>query len=143
MKEINANLVIASSGYDGPERRKYSRINVKLLLPTKIKGNKAKLEFTYALNLSAGGVLLETPEEISIGAIVVLVFYLEGKEKAPVELLGRVIRLDRNDNGSFMYGICFQQISKTDMVLLENYIEKLRQQIDSNPNSATTTQEQG
>ncbi len=82
------------------------------------------MQFTSAKNISAGGLVFITKEEVSVESILDLVVELPD-EQEPIHCLAKVIRQEPVENGKkFDTAVCFMDLSPASRSRLERYIEK-------------------
>jgi uncharacterized protein (TIGR02266 family) len=108
------------------ERRLYSRIPVSV----RVRVRYPDLEFVVpSVDLSAGGVFLDTDRRLPVGTRVCLVFSVPIIAKYPIRAEGEVVRLE--SSGKVGLAVRFVDISDDDRALLGELAEKadsLRQQ---------------
>ncbi len=104
------------------ERRQYARIGVSI--PVKYKSASSRIwSETFTLNISAGGVLMATTDELKIGDELKMQVLLPA-EKKPIEATGKVVwkkptgelsEFDaKNINAKSFAGIEFAKFTKID-----------------------------
>jgi c-di-GMP-binding flagellar brake protein YcgR len=114
----------------GAERRIYSRLAKKVNLRYKVFESKEELakrgltheQLSVTKDISAGGLLFLSDEQIPIDSIVELKVELPGKER-PIECLGRVIRVEAVKDGTYNIAACFLDIATADKARLSKYVE--------------------
>jgi hypothetical protein len=92
----------------GMEKRKYPRIRIFSLISYAHVDNDGQIlgqSYGIALDLSQGGLLLETTSAVNADHILLTAIDLEGKMQ---ELKGKVVNCKAIDNGKFRTGISFQ-----------------------------------
>lgn len=72
-------------------------------------------------NVSAGGCLLLTKEELPVNSQLELQIFLDEGEHEALTLQGRIARLNREGKGSYEYGIAFDELSKEARRLFADY----------------------
>ena len=83
----------------------------------------------WAVNISHGGVFINTRNPLAVGSVVRLIVSLPGAE-FPFDLLGRVIRVHPNDPETGQVpgmGLEFIDIDDDKRERLERFVETLRQ----------------
>lgn len=83
-------------------------------------------------NISGGGILIETEEDVPMGALIGLEVKLRQVE-FPLFVVGEVVRKEGPyDNGLFGVGIKFLRISENDTLEIFNYmVEKVMKEVES------------
>jgi hypothetical protein len=107
------------------ERRKYPRVNVDL--PTQYnKINSSIRQNGRVMNLSEGGMLFHSPEQIEIGQHLNSNFsFPSGSEMNIIETLVEVAWMDIQSGevwGDYRCGVRFIDISPEDMTKLKNFL---------------------
>jgi CheY-like chemotaxis protein len=74
-----------------------------------------------ARDLSATGMLLETPVSIAVGTKLPLEFYLP-RTRAQIKVTGTVLRSTKAAEGAFQSGIRFVDLSQSDQELILDYV---------------------
>lgn len=100
---------------DFVEKRKTARLDIPLNVQYRIKGEKKEAKPQKAAmtkDVSAGGCLLLTTEELSINSELELDIILGETEEEMLKLKGRIVRLNRAENKLHEYGIAFNELSK-------------------------------
>ena len=92
-----------------PDQRKTKRFELHLPLKLLRAGSREVNESAETRNLSSGGVLFTSDEDIQIGDpieyIITLPFKCGEKEKVRIHCVGKVIRLDRVKGDSTSKGV--------------------------------------
>lgn len=88
-----------------------ARRHVRTLVRLQVNArNRERFFFGNTVNLSEGGLLLETPLELSMGETMSLRFFLPGEEEA-VACRARVTRRTPTDRpGEWAYGLTFEEL---------------------------------
>ena len=105
------------------ERREHPRIDALNLLSYLVidrKGQIVTQGVGRTINVSEGGILLETHIPISPDHSVSLFLALEGDL---VDVKGRIIHCGVNDEGKFNTGIAFDHSDKTAKEMIANYVQ--------------------
>lgn len=76
--------------YNGPEKRKYPRIDGRFIVSYRIAEEKDKVDTTQTKNLSLGGMLLTTNTPFKAGTNIVLEIRLPF-DPTPIMLVAKVI----------------------------------------------------
>jgi c-di-GMP-binding flagellar brake protein YcgR len=111
---------------DESQRRKYERkdslnlIDYVLLGP---EGNPISRRMGRTLNVSVGGILLETHHPLKQGQRVVITIALN---EDIVEINGRVVYIKPCEDKLFCSGIEFAEIDEEGERVVKNYIEALK-----------------
>lgn len=72
------------------------------------------------LNVSEGGVLLDTHIPFRVGQTIVLAIELE---EEIVEFTGKVVHIEKNEQGRYSSGIEFEDCSSEDQKILHEYLK--------------------
>jgi len=75
-------------------------------------------------DISVNGFAIESKDVIKIGMVIQgeLPFpFLE----VPLKFVGKVVRVQKSDNGKYIYGVSFDQIDKTGQEKIGTYVEKM------------------
>ena len=102
--------------------RKFPRVEKICFTAVKRYDESGELEAARigkTLNVSEGGILLETTNPLPFMAQVNLVF---ATDNDMLKIKGEVIRLDKKENGTMVMGIRFLQIDKRDLTTLREFI---------------------
>ncbi|MFH1767799.1 MAG: ATPase, T2SS/T4P/T4SS family [Candidatus Omnitrophota bacterium] len=78
--------------------------------------------YTTTLNLSAGGVVLESRYRFPLGSILDLRIYIS--EKEPLQCLAKVVRVEKDLPHCFHVALCFLDMSGVQRTELGQFIEK-------------------
>lgn len=77
------------------------------------------------LNISEDGVMANLPEKLDIGQFLKLrLFFPFGSEISPIEVLSKVIWVEKEHNGDYRSGIRFVDLSPKDMTRLRIFLNK-------------------
>ena len=80
--------------------------------------------FGNTINLSAGGILLESPLDLALGESIHLRFFLPG-DTAPVNASARVVRRGHSEHSSnLIYGMSFEGLAPIDRERMEDFISQ-------------------
>ncbi|MEW5692152.1 MAG: PilZ domain-containing protein [Candidatus Hydrogenedentota bacterium] len=110
--------------YTGPERRKYFRIEHKLItyyLTSRVMGDIG--EGTVTKNISGNGLLFQTDENIPVGTIIKIEIHLPD-QRPPIVTQARVVWVEELEEKKYDWGICFTDISREDQQRIIEYINK-------------------
>lgn len=115
--DISGVLRRAVNSDDLSEQRKNARLDLPLKVRYKVINeageNKNDNELSVAAkNISVNGCLLLTTENIPINSMVRLEIFLDESESAILTLEGRIVRLERAENGLYEFGIFFTAVNK-------------------------------
>src|SRR5262245_31444042 len=109
----------------GAEKRQAPRVEHELLVAYKTVGGFIS---EWAVNLSRGGLFVNTRNPLPMGTIVRLMVNLPGVA-FPFDLAGRVVRVEAVDNGANVapgMGIEFLEVDDKTREDLAAFVEKLR-----------------
>lgn len=115
------------------ERRSYSRLKSGIIVHYKVFKSQEELlkrgikpeQFSLTKNISAGGVLFDAGEFISLASIIELRLELPDNKNEPVECLARVIRSEEiEENKIYETAVCFLAITSAERARLDRFIEK-------------------
>ncbi len=118
----SAQSAVATEFIEGIERRSSPRAD--LLVRVNYTAVDA-LFSEFARNVNEGGIFIETETPQPIGTTVELEFKLPGMEE-PLEVIGRVVRLDRDGPDGSGMGIEFENLDANCRDLINDIIRKLR-----------------
>ncbi|MBI4430400.1 MAG: Flp pilus assembly complex ATPase component TadA [Candidatus Omnitrophica bacterium] len=117
----------------GAERRAFKRIDAKLNIwhsrhykshSELRKADDGPEQFSVTKNVSAGGLVFISADSMTIGSIVEIKIELPG-EKAPIECIARVVRVDQKDEESaYDVAVCFLDLSSADRGKLDQYVNE-------------------
>ena len=111
---------------DEGKRRKYERKDSLNLIDYVVlgpEGNPISRRMGRTLNVSKGGILLETHHPLKQGQSVVITIALN---EDIVEIDGHVVYIKPGEDKLFCSGIEFSKIDKEGERVVKNYIEALR-----------------
>jgi len=117
------------------EQRKFTRHNVRHLLDfttTDDRGKKTSFHMGRVLDISLGGMKIETPIDLSISSRVEIT---TGIAENLVDLVGKVTHTHKR-KGRFVSGIQLLSISPENKSIITSYIEK-----ELKPRDTETTKE--
>lgn len=82
-------------------------------------------------NISGGGILIETDEDVPMGALIGLEVKLK-KVEFPLFVVGEVVRKEGPDeNGKYGVGVKFVRVSENDTLEIFNYmVEKVMKEVE-------------
>jgi len=122
---------------DGSNRRIYKRVPVDFEMNFReievrfhSKGSSENdmgilNQMAYAVNISAGGLLVKVMEKPELGSTVEIQFRLYKYGNREVSCCARVVRVEEGaEPGSFYAGLMFLDLSSNDRVYLEDYIAR-------------------
>jgi len=118
----SSQSAVASDFIEGIERRKSPRAD--LLVRVNYTAVDA-LFSEFARNINEGGVFVETESPQPVGTPVELEFKLPGMDE-PLEVIGRVVRVDRDGPDGSGMGIEFENLDSDCRNLINDLIRKLR-----------------
>ena len=106
------------------EKRKHKRIPKHCLLKYKKDGEGEKQKLTFIRNISTGGILFFTQEEIPPGTVLQMELNIPSYEGSPMKIVvvARTVHEEKLKNfKGYNIGAAFQEISEKDRrFLLEN-----------------------
>lgn len=111
----------------GEDRRAYRRLDARVdvsmtFLPP---GGQAAINRDFhSMDLSAGGIRVETDAEVEQGSFVALHIALPGRPD-PVDLFAKVVWCSAGTEGRFMMGLQFLGGSRDSLEALEGYLVPL------------------
>jgi uncharacterized protein (TIGR02266 family) len=91
----------------------------------------------WAVNISRGGLFINTPKPLPVGTTVRLIISLPGTD-FPFDLKGRVAHVnefDRSSNQMPGMGIEFVNVDEEKRVQLETFVDRLRKELDEEDGS--------
>ncbi|HBF43306.1 MAG TPA: hypothetical protein DDW42_06680 [Desulfobacteraceae bacterium] len=95
--------------------RRISSLNLTSYIPSKEKKQEYIISIGRTLDMSDGGIKVETHRELSRGTEVDMEIAIENKI---ISARGEVVHSFKQKNGLFGTGICFTSIRETDRELL-------------------------
>lgn len=114
-KQPNILKSVTKSG-DFVEQRKTARLDIPIKVEYTIlsaaSGRRPAAKSAVTKNISAGGCLLLVAEDLTEGAELELDIMLGEEELEALKLKGKILRINRKEEGLYEYGISFQEISK-------------------------------
>jgi uncharacterized protein (TIGR02266 family) len=116
-----------SGAWQGRERRRHPRKGVWLEI---YYGQTGDFFNDYAVNLSRGGLFMQTAKPLAVGTELKLRFSVPDKKEA-IETSGRVVRVvERNDpaGGPPGIGIEFSVLTERDLELINSLWEQDREE---------------
>lgn len=118
--------MMTDGGYAGPEKRRYVRVDAKVIAwyKTDALGNGAETYGALTKNISCGGLLFETDEAVPVGAEVEVEMKVPGSPRM-LRSKGRTVRLEAVGGGRYDVGLAFESIPEGDRQALEAYIKGL------------------
>lgn len=93
------------------EQRKTVRLDIPIKVEYRIQTTEDK-KSAVTKNVSAGGCLLLVAEELPEGAELELDIMLGEGESEALKLKGKILRINRHEEGLFEYGISFGETGK-------------------------------
>ena len=105
----------------GRERRRYPRVALNLLIQYRVDSFEEFLA-EYAVNLSMGGVFIETKEPRPEGTMVYFQFALRNGTRL-IEGLGRIVRVNPPDSLHPGMGIEFTNLDEDSRALIRSVVE--------------------
>lgn len=118
MEDILRHL---TNSQDFVEQRKAARLDVAVKVQYKVTGNQDCPKEAVTKDISQGGCLLVTGEDIPLNSEVELEISLGEAEQEALKLRGRIIRLNRATKGLYEFGISFAEISSEARRLFADY----------------------
>lgn len=117
MPDKQPNILKSVTKSDGfVEQRKTARLDIPIKVEYTIlsaaSGQRPAAKSAVTKNISAGGCLLLTAEELTEGAELELDIMLGEGELEALKLKGKILRINRQEEGLREYGISFEEISK-------------------------------
>jgi c-di-GMP-binding flagellar brake protein YcgR len=116
------------------ERRRFIRpeaLNLLDYLVVDDQGRQGEYSMGRTLNVSEGGILMETHIPLPIGQQVMITL---GLEDTLVDVMGRIIYATY-DAGRHQNGIEFSSVAKNDKKILDQYVEEFHKQYKELVNS--------
>jgi len=126
-------LIAPGQKLSGLERRAYSRLQSGISVQYKVFKSQEELlkrgfkpeQFSLTKNISAGGLLFDAGEFISLSSIIELKLELPDKKDEPIECLARVIRSEEiEENKIYETAVCFLAITSAERARLDRFIER-------------------
>jgi Tfp pilus assembly protein PilZ len=102
--------------------REYPRVPCNFTLDLAADGRAINC---FAMDISAGGIFVESCESFTMGQSVSICFSI-GDESLPLKLNGRVVRLEHGG-----IGIKYESLTRYQLEIMMNLINRLQNRIDS------------
>ncbi len=110
---------------DQKEKRKHPRVNVDLALEYRVS-NAAKGQAGMVLNVSEGGLLLHSVNDIPVGTkLNISILFSKGFELNNIEVLAEIVRKNKYsgaDRHEYQYGLKFIDIPEADRQKLKRLL---------------------
>lgn len=119
------------------EKRKYLRIETNDIVQCLDESGNAEDLHARSKNISAGGILIESPREHAIGELLRIEVTLNGFSKYrngiwaffkrsddSFSVSGTVVRVEKVSENIFFIGLSFTDISQRDRAAIEKYIHE-------------------
>ena len=106
----------------GPNRRRFPRVALNLLVQYRVDSFDDFLA-EYAVNLSLGGLFIDTDEPRPQGTLVYLQFSLRNGTRL-IEGLGRVVRVNPPGSPNPGMGIEFTSLDEESQALIRSVVER-------------------
>jgi CheY-like chemotaxis protein len=101
-----------------------ARRHVRTLVRLQVNGDGAsQCSFGNTVNLSGGGMLVETGVDLAIGQTMDLRFHLPG-DPEPIVVMARAVRLDETQGTHGAWGLVFESVSAEDKRRIEGFVQK-------------------
>jgi len=110
------------------ERRRYIRpesLNLLDYIVVDEQGVQGEYSMGRTLNISVGGILMETHVKLQVGQQVMISL---GLEDELVDVMGRIVHSKDQHDGMFHNGIEFFHASVEDRRIINKYVEAFHQQ---------------
>ena len=117
--------IISIEKLDHPDRRRHERFNIELELSYLIVKGEGKhgVEINgRTINISAGGLLFTTAENLRPGSIIDVI--VEVEDTLVVEAMVRILRANVNEQGQFVIAACFVDLPVKVQVELDQFVMK-------------------
>ena len=101
-------------------RRVESQVNVRLAREYD-ELRDTMIDVAKSVNISANGMLIHTKERLAMQEIISVMF-LKPNSFEFFEGLGRVVRVEKNNNNAFMVGLHFFNLSPSELNNLNYYL---------------------
>ncbi len=108
------------------ERRLYRRVENQVNVRLARENNAGELrdvmiDVAKSINISANGMLIHTKERLAMQEIINVMF-LKPNSFEFFEGLGRVVRVEKNNNNAFMVGLYFFDLAPSEQNNLNYYL---------------------
>ncbi len=107
------------------EKRRFPRLDsVHLVSYTQLDEdqNTVDMGICKSLDLSLGGVTIQTHRPFPVNALLEMVIAIEEKL---VKLKGRVIHIRKAGKGRHEMGVCFTEVDEKDRAGIQNFFQKI------------------
>lgn len=116
------------SNYQGPERRKYMRLDADCAvnyvpLSKELKPLSDLTENSYSENISGGGIKFIAKELHQEGAILELQIKIPSLEQF-ITAIGKIVRVEKKEKNGYDVAMAFIWIKDKDIKAIDSYIKK-------------------
>ena len=116
--------------YKGPERRSYIRLEADYAVNYVKLSNDLKpigdiMEDAYSNDISGAGLKFITSEEIRPGSFIEVHIKIPTVSK-DITAIGKILRCEPERKKSFAIAMSFAWIPKSDRVLVDDYVKRLK-----------------
>lgn len=101
------------------------RVHARVLIRFEVEGQAGSRIpfFGSSVNLSRGGILLETLEALEVGSELHLSFFLPG-HPARITCRGSIVRGETAEGGFHRYGVRFQELGAPGVRAIEDFVKR-------------------
>ena len=121
-EKIDTQQYIRTPEYQGRERRRYLRFNLRLKVKYEFKD---EVNVNPSINISRGGVLIKSKSPVPVNAHLILRVELPTSHE-DVLVISRVVWVEKTEDGdTYLVGISFSSIDSCDNRALVKFMESL------------------
>ena len=121
-EKIDTQQYIRTPEYQGRERRRYLRFNLRLKVKYEFKD---EVNVNPSVNISRGGVLIKSKSPVPVNAHLILRIELPASHE-DVIVISRVIWVGKVDDGNtYLIGISFSSMDSYDNRMLVRFMKSL------------------
>ncbi len=114
--------LVETSEYNGKERRRYPRFNLKLRVRYEFKD---EVNVNPSVNVSRGGIMIKSKSPIPVNAHIALRIELPTLHEGII-VMSRVVWAEKSDNaGTYVGALSFSSMDSRDNKALTAFIESL------------------
>jgi len=122
---VVSNITRGQMSISTPEKRRFPRLDsVHLVSYTQLDDEKNTLDMGIckSLDLSLGGVTIQTHRSFPVNALLEMVIAIEERL---VRLKGRVVHARKAGKGKHEIGVCFTEVEEQDRAGIQHFFEKI------------------
>lgn len=122
----------SGGGWDGRERRRWPRVPAERDLRFSLGAEAQPKHASRMDNISVGGLLFETDEEVPVGTLLRLEIHIPDYHRprsgkavlGPITTLGTVVRTEAAEGDRYRIGVCFVNMAERDREEVERFVRR-------------------